>query len=154
MADQTTIQRKNDLMSDIQKVRSQIEDSMMMGDSMFGRFAHVDVAREVTNRMKDLEQKKKSLEQDLKEKEALIQRANRDFSDVKDALPETIEQKRIRFIEDYTLLFVSLSYLFMVLTAILYYVMISEQKTMALVKGIGYTLVSTLFAGLILYFIA
>ena len=141
-------------MSDIQKVRSQIEDSMMMGDSMFGRFAHVDVAREVTNRMKDLEQKKKSLEQDLKEKEALIQRANRDFSDVKDALPETIEQKRIRFIEDYTLLFVSLSYLFMVLTAILYYVMISEQKTMALVKGIGYTLVSTLFAGLILYFIA
>lgn len=141
-------------MSDIQKVRSQIDDGLAMGESMFGRFAHVEVAREVTQRTEELQQQKDMLEQGLKEKEALIQRANRDFSDVKDSLPETIEQQRIRFVEDYTLLFLSLSYVFMVLSALIYYVILSEQKAIALLKGLGYAFGGTVMAGLLLYIIA
>lgn len=152
--EQTTIQRKNDLLSDIQRVRSQIEDNLVMGDSMFGRFAHVEVAREVKLRTEELQKKKEALEQDIKEKEALVQRANRDFSDVKDALPETLEHQRIKFVEDYTLLFLSLAYVFMVVSAIIFYVALSEQKAKALAKAVGYAVLCTFMAGMLLYWIA
>lgn len=152
--EQTDIQRKNNLLSDIQKARSQIEDGLTMGDAMFGRFAHVEVAREVTNRTEELQKKKDVLEQELREKEALIQRTNRDFSDVKDALPETLEQQRVKFIEDYTIMFLVLSYVFMILSGIIFYVTISEQKTMAFVKALGYALVATMLSGTLLYLIA
>lgn len=152
--EQTTIQRKNDLMSDIQKVRSQVEDGLTMGDSMFGQFAHADVAREVTIRTNELKNKKKELEKEIKDKEALIQRSNRDFSDVKDALPETLEKQRVQFIEDYTLMFLSLSYVFMVLSAIIYYVILSQEKWSAFFKAFGYAIVATTGALLMLYHIA
>jgi chromosome segregation ATPase len=151
---QTDVQRKNDLLADLQRVRSQVEDGLMMGDSMFGRFAHAEVAHEVKNRTEELQKKKNELEQELKEKEAIIQRANRDFSDVKDALPETLERQRVQFVEDYTLLFLTLSYVFMVISAVIFYVTVSEQKIAALAKGLGYSVVATLMAGLLLYFIA
>lgn len=152
--EQTDIQRKNNLLSDIQKIRSQIEDGLTMGDAMFGRFAHVEVAREVTNRTEELQKKKDGLEQELREKEAMIQRTNRDFSDVKDALPETLEQQRIKFIEDYTIMFLVLSYVFMILSGIIFYVTISEQKTMAFAKALGYALLTTMLSGTLLYLIA
>ena len=152
--EQTDIQRKNNLLSDIQKTRSQIEDGLTMGDAMFGRFAHVEVAREVTNRTEELQKKKDGLEQELREKEAMIQRTNRDFSDVKDALPETLEQQRIKFIEDYTIMFLVLSYVFMILSGIIFYVTISEQKTMAFAKALGYALATTMLSGTLLYLIA
>lgn len=151
---QTNIQRKNELLSDHQRIRAQVDDQLIMGDAMFGRFAHVEVAREVNNRTEELQKKKESLEQDLKEKEAIIQRVNRDFSDVKDALPETLERQRIQFVEDYTLMFLSLSYVFMILSAIIFYVTISEQKTTALLKAVGYSTLTTFLAGLLLYFFA
>jgi hypothetical protein len=152
--EQTDIQRKNNLLSDIQRARSQIEDGLTMGDAMFGRFAHVEVAREVTNRTEELQKKKDGLEQELREKEAMIQRTNRDFSDVKDALPETLEQQRIKFIEDYTIMFLVLSYVFMILSGIIFYVTLSEQKTMAFAKALGYALVATMLSGTLLYLIA
>lgn len=151
---QTNIQRKNDLLADLQHLRSNIDDSLSMGDAMFGRFAHVEVAREVKDRMEDLQKKKEKLEQDLKEKEALIQRADRDFTDVKDTLPETLDKKRVQFVEDYTLAFLSLSYVFMILAAIVWYVSLAEQKMTALLKAVGYSTLTTIVVGLILYFIA
>lgn len=154
MSEQTTLQRKSDLLADIQTIRSQVEDGLLMGDSMFGRFAHADVAREVKSRTEELQRKKDRLEQDIREKESLIQRSNRDFSDVKDALPETLERQRIQFVEDYTLLFLSLAYVFMVLSAILFYVAISEEKMKALGKAVGYAILGTFLAGILLYRIA
>ena len=151
---QTDIQRKNDTISDIQRVRSQVDDGLMMGDAMFGRFAHADVAREVTSRTEELQKKKEKLEQDLKEKEAIIQKANRDFSDVKDALPETQEHQRIKFVEDYTLLFLTLSYVFMCISLIVFYVSVSEQKTAAAMTALGYFVLVTMMMGMILYLIA
>lgn len=154
MSEQTTIQRKSDLLADIQKIRSQVDDGLLMGDSMFGRFAHAEVAREVKSRTEELQKKKEALEQEIREKEALVQRANRDFSDVKDTLPETLERQRIRFIEDYTLLFLSLSYVFMVVSAIIFYVVISEEKAKALGKAVGYAILGTMIAGILLNMIA
>jgi len=154
MSEQTTIQRKSDLLADIQKIRSQVDDGLLMGDSMFGRFAHAEVAREVKSRTEELQKKKEALEQEIREKEALVQRTNRDFSDVKDTLPETLERQRIRFIEDYTLLFLSLAYVFMVVSAIIFYVVISEEKAKALGKAVGYAILGTMIAGILLNMIA
>lgn len=152
--EQTTIQRKSDLQSDIQKIRSQVEDGLAMGDSMFGKFAHADVTQQVNTRIKELEEKKAHLEKEIKEKESLIQRSNRDFSDVKDTLPETLEKQRVKFIEDYTIMFLSLAYIFMILSALIYYVMISQEKMTAFLKGLGYSLITTIIAGILLYLIA
>lgn len=151
--EQTTIQRKNDLISDIGKIRAQIEDGLAMGDSMFGQFAHADVAHQVQIRTAELKDTKNKLEKEIREKESLIQRSNRDFSDVKDTLPETLEKKRIQFIEDYTLMFLSLAYVFMVLSALIYYVMLSQEKLPAFFKGLGYSVVATIIAGILLYHI-
>jgi hypothetical protein len=154
MSEQNTVQRKSDLLSDIQTIRSQVEDGLLMGDSMFGRFAHVDVAREVKSRTEELQRKKEALEQEIREKEALVQRASRDFTDVKHTLPETLERQHIQFIEDYTLLFLSLAYVFMVVSAIIFYVVISEQKTKALGKAVGYAILGTMIAAILLNMIA
>ena len=87
MTEQITVQRKSDLLTDIQAIRSQVEDGLAMGDSMFGRFALVEVAREVKERTEELQRKKEELEREIQEKEALIQRVNRDFSDEKNKIP-------------------------------------------------------------------
>jgi|LauGreDrversion4_2_1035121.scaffolds.fasta_scaffold18433_4 hypothetical protein len=146
--------RKNELLQDLQALRTQVENGLALGDSMFGRFAHAEVAHEVTQRVKELQEKKDDLERDIKEKEALIQRSNRDFTDVKDSLPETLEQKRIRFVEDYTLLFLSLAYVFMVLSALTVYVLHADQKIAAFGKGLGYSVAGTLLACTVLYHVA
>lgn len=153
-SEQTTVQRKTELRSDIQAIYNQIEDGLAMGDSMFGQYAHVDVAREVSSRTKELQKKKEELEEDIRQKEAIIQRTDRDFTDVKDTLPETLEEERIRFIEDYTLLFLSLAYVFMVVSAIVYFVVLSPTPWRTLGKSLGYSLLGTFLAGVLLYVIA
>jgi hypothetical protein len=151
---QTEVQRKEGLLSDIASARAKIEDSIHMGNSMFGRFAHADVAREVTIRKEDLQKKKEALEEDIRQKESIIQRTNRDFTDVKDTLPETEEQKRIRFIEDYTLMFLTLSYVFMVLSAIVYTVVLSSTPWPTFFNALGVSALGTALAGILLYIIA
>lgn len=121
---------------------------------MFGQYAHVDVAREVSSRTKELQKKKEELEEDIRQKEAIIQRTDRDFTDVKDTLPETLEEERTRFIEDYTLLFLSLAYVFMVVSAIVYFVVLSPTPWRTLGKSLGYSLLGTFLAGVLLYVIA
>jgi hypothetical protein len=153
-SEQTTIQRKAELRSAIQHVRAQVEDGLAMGDSMFGQYAHADVAREVGTRTEELQKKKEALEDEIRQKEAIIERTNRDFTDVKDSLPETEEQQRIRFIEDYTLLFLSLSYVFMVVSAIIYQVALSPTPWSTLGKSVGYSMVGSIFVGILLYAVA
>ena len=153
-SEQTTVQRKTELRSDIQVIYNQIEDGLAMGDSMFGQYAHVDVAREVSSRTKELQKKKEELEEDIRQKEAIIKRTDRDFTDVKDTLPETLEEERNRFIEDYTLLFLSLAYVFMVVSAIVYFVALSPTPWPTLGKSLGYSLLGTFLAGVLLYVIA
>ena len=53
----------------------------------------------------------------INKKEAIIERSNRDFTDIKDTLPETQPKKVLHFIEDYTLAFVTIAYLFMIVAA-------------------------------------
>jgi len=151
---QTTAQRKSDLISDISNLRIQIEDGIQMGSSMFGQYAHADVTNEVDKRLTDLKKKKEELENNIRDKEAIIQRSNRDFSDVKDALPEKQEQTRVKFVEDYTIMFLLLSFVFMVVSAIIFNVTISQEKMKALFSSLGLSILFTGFCGILLYFVA
>lgn len=154
LREQTTIQRKEELRSDILTIRGQIEDGIVMGNSMFGQYAHADVASEVSDRLNQLKKQKEELGKDIRQKEALIERSNRDFSDVKETLPPTQERQRVRFMEDYTVMFLSISYVFMVISAIVYTVSLSPTPWPTLFKSLGYSAGGTVFVGLLFYMIA
>ena len=98
-------------------------------------------------------QQKKELEDELKRKDGIVQRMNQDFTDVRDALPETIEHQKVRFIEDYTMMILWLSYAFMVLAAIALYVTFSEERLPALGKGLGVSGFITLLLGILFYYL-
>jgi hypothetical protein len=79
---------------------------------------------------------------------------NRDFTDVRDQLPETIPDKKLHFIEDYTLVILGISYLFMILIALHTYVLKSEEAwTMSLLRGLMYSIPISLIVGMIIYYI-
>jgi len=61
------------------------------------------------------------LKAEIDRKEAIISKTNRDFSDVKDSLPERQSKKIINFIEDYTLAFLLMSYVLMLISGIYVY---------------------------------
>uniref|UniRef100_A0A6C0KV90 Uncharacterized protein n=1 Tax=viral metagenome TaxID=1070528 RepID=A0A6C0KV90_9ZZZZ len=102
-------------------LRASIGNSLHMGDSMFGEFGYADVSKQVDDRNAELKRKKEALKKSIDKKEAIISRSGRDFTDIKDSLPETLPNTTLHVIEDYTVAVLLLSYLFMVLTFISYY---------------------------------
>lgn len=139
---------------DIENIKINMNDAFSTGDAMFGQYGHVDIARDVKLRNQELEEKKKKLEEEIKKNESMIERANRDFSDVKLTLPEKLPQTSSRFIEDYTLVFLSASYLFMVILCMYMYVLISEKKGSAFFQASIVAFFVTLLFGIILYYLA
>ena len=162
--------------NDIDFLKSGIEDTLHTGDAMFGSFGPADITKDVKQRNSELEKKKEDLKTDISKKEAIIERNNRDFSDVKQALPEQEETKSLHFIEDYTLAFLSISYFFMVVVAIYLYTIGPNQKVNAATaigvfgataaasntgssgltrffKALLFALFGTMFSGMILYYL-
>jgi hypothetical protein len=155
----TEQQRNNDLTSttfhlkqDITALQANITDSLMMGDAMFGSFGYADITHQVTARNNELKSKKDVLITDIKKKEAIVERSNRDFTDLKDSLPEPQPNKILHVLEDYTLFVVVLSYLIVILAGIYVYVFRAESKGFALLKGIlGSSILSTFLFMVLLY---
>ena len=113
------------------------------------------VTADVLSRNRELSEKKMKIQNEIKEQEAIINRSNRDFTDVRDQLPETLPNQSLHFIEDYTIVILCSSYFFMILVALHIYVMYStEQWTVALLRGLFYSFLLTLLSGMILYYIA
>jgi hypothetical protein len=100
-----------------------------------------------------LQNRKNDLIEDLKKKETIINRSNRDFSDVKDTIPENLPKKTLNVVEDYTMAILAMSYLFMVIAAIYLYTITSTEPMSAMLRGIGYATVISLFAWMGLYYI-
>jgi hypothetical protein len=145
----------NNFTSDIAAFKQNITDSLLVGNSMYGPYGHAEVKSEVSERTKELTAKKEELRDEIKKQEAIIHRSDRDFTDVRHSLPETLPENRFHFIEDYTLVFVLIAYLFMIVIALHTYVLYStESFAMALGKGLFYSFILTLISGMILYFIS
>jgi len=142
------------IQKDIETLTGTVQDSLMMGDSMFGQFGYQDIAKQVKDRNHDLKTKKEQLMKDVDKNEAIIERSNRDFSDVKDTIPEPQPKKVLRFIEDYTLAILTMAYLFMIISVIYIYTAISENKLVAFGKAFVGSLFLTMFLYMLLYFLA
>lgn len=140
--------------NDIENIKININDAFSTGDAMFGQYGHVQITNEILQRNKELEEKKKKLETEIKKNESIVERANRDFSDVKSTLPDSLPHQSATFIEDYTLVFLSASYLFMVILSIYMYVLISDKKWPAFFQSITIAFFGTLLFGMILYMLA
>jgi hypothetical protein len=141
------------IQKDIETLTSSVQDTMIMGDTMFGQFGHQDIAQEVTERNKELKIKKEQLLNDVDKSEAIIERSNRDFSDVKDTIPEPQSKKVLHFIEDYTLAFLIIAYLFMIIAVIYVFTSTAEFKLIAFGKSVIGSGLLSMFLFMILYYI-
>ena len=139
---------------DLESLRSTVHNSLTVGDKIFGQMGHADLTQDVNERNKDLQSKKDMLLHDIDKKEAIINRSNRDFSDVSDTIPETQPKKKLNFIEDYTLAILSMAYVFMLVTAVYFYVSTTTDTIgKALLQSILGSAFVTLFAFMLLYYL-
>ena len=141
------------LQQDITTLSGTTADSLVMGDTMFGQYGYQDVAVEVKERSSELKGKKEKLLKEVDSNEAIIERSNRDFSDVKDTITEPQPKKVLRFIEDYTLAFLSIAYLFMIIAVTYVYISTSELKLVAFGKSFVCSILLTIFLFMLLYYL-
>lgn len=142
------------IQKDIEHLSASVGDSLVLGDSMFGNFGSGDIAKQVTARNMELKAKKETLMNEVDKNEAVIERSNRDFSDVKDTLPETQPKKFVRFIEDYTLAILAMSYLFMIIVAIYVYTIMAERKLIAFGQSLLGSILLTCFMSMVLLYLS
>ena len=138
---------------DITRLKATITDLIAVGSSMYDPTAG-SMTSDALSRNNELTAKRESLDEEIKKQESIVNRVNRDFTDVRNQLPETIPDKRLHFIEDYTLVILGISYLFMILIALHTYVLKSEEAwTMSLLRGLMYSVLISLIMGMIMYYI-
>ena len=150
-----TVDAINSFETDITSLKNQVTDALITGNAIYASSSHnTGISNDVSARNDELQKRKKELQRDIEKKEALINRSNRDFTDVKGTLPETLPKKTLNVMEDYTLAVLVISYLFMVSALLYFYAMMSpEPFVTTLMRGIGYALVVTLFVWMGLYYI-
>ena len=141
------------LQKDIESLTGTVGDSLMMGDSMFGQFGYQDIAKQVKERHIELKTKKEKLLKEVDKNESIIERSNRDFSDVKDTIKEPQPTRVLRFIEDYTLAIVIISYIFMIISIIYVYTASSELKLVAFGKIFIGSCLLTMFLCMLMYYL-
>lgn len=142
------------LKSDIDSLIGNVRESLSLGDTMFGQFGHQDVSNQVKKRNDDLKMQVDSLIKEIDKNQAIIDRSDRDFVDVKRTLPEKQPKKILHFIEDYTMALLAMSYLFMCLIGIYYYSMMTGQFDMSkCLQAVGYSGLLSLLVGVVLYYI-
>jgi hypothetical protein len=124
-----------------------------MGDTMFGQFGYNDIAKQVQSRNDELKKKKDQISQEVEKGNAIIERSNRDFVDVKDSVPEPQPKRVLRFIEDYTLAILIISYIFMIIAIIYIYTITSEFKLLAFGKAFVGSIFLSMFLFMLLFYI-
>ena len=142
------------LKSDIDALRGNVIDSLSLGDTIFGQYGHNDVSTQLKKRNDDLRLQVQSLTKELDKNQAIVERSNRDFVDVKRTLPEKQPKKLLHFIEDYTMALLAISYLFMIIIGIYYYSVIDGVFDMSkCFQAIGHSGLISIIVGVVLYYI-
>lgn len=101
---------------------AQFNDLMATGDKFLGAAPSSSALDEVRVRNRDLKGRVKKLEGRIQQGQARMEQMERDFLDTKAALPETLPNKIIHVLEDYTLAVLLLAYIFGALAVLFYYV--------------------------------
>jgi hypothetical protein len=142
------------LNKDIVSLTGIVGDSLAMGDSMLGQFSYGDIIKQVKDRNTELKSKKENLVKEVEKKEAIIERSDRDFSDVNDTIPQPYPKRVLNFVEDYTLAALIMAYLFMVMAIIYGYTITSEFKLIGFGKAIVGTGFLSMFLGMLLFYLS
>jgi len=136
-------------------LRSKIMDILYIGDTMYFTEGNTGIAKQVQESNAEIKNRNKTLTDELDKQRATIERANRDFTDLKDTLPEKLPNSHIHFIEDYTLLFVFIAYVFMLIACIYLYTQITTDETAIMITKIVIgTIMVTIFFMMLLYYVA
>jgi hypothetical protein len=142
------------LKDDIKQILGKANDALMVGDSAFlVKDNEKGIVKDVKERIDALETEKKELEKEIDKQHQLIQTSNRDFSDVKDTLPETQPERFLYFIEDYTLSILAMAYLIMVVAAASFHTYLSLDTWAALLESLVGLSVLTIFLFMLLYYL-
>jgi len=132
----------------IDNLNTIITNELITGDAMFsGIDGYSKIGEDVQLRNTELNQKKEKLTDEIHKKEKIINSANRDFTDIKDKADTT----KILFLEDYTMFFLLLSYLFMMCMFIYVYTYMSEVPLYGFGKALGGSVLFTIAGGMLLY---
>jgi uncharacterized protein (UPF0335 family) len=142
------------LKDDIKQILGEVNDALMVGDSTFTvQGNEKGIVKDVKERIDVLETEKKELEKEIDRQHQLIQTSNRDFSDVKDTIPETQPERFLYFIEDYTLSILAMAYLIMVVAAASFHTYLSLDTWAALLESLVGLSVLTIFLFMLLYYL-
>lgn len=122
---------------------AQFNDMIAAGDKFYGASANSTVLAEVSQRNKDLQATLESLQKDTKKLKGSTERHERDFLDVRAALPERLSTQRLNVLDDYTMLLLTVSYLVMALSIVFYYAQVNNYTITSILGGtIGMALIS------------
>jgi hypothetical protein len=142
------------LKDDIKQILGEVNDALMVGDSTFTvQGNEKGIVKDVKERIDVLETEKKELEKEIDRQHQLIQTSNRDFSDVKDTIPETQPERFLYFIEDYTLSILAMAYLIMVVAASSFHTYLSLDTWAAILESLVGFGVLTIFLFMLLYYL-
>ena len=111
------------------------------------------VNKQLNTKFNELKEEYNKIRDDIDKKESIIRKSNRDFTDVKDSLPEIQPKERLHVFEDYTVAFLSISYLFMCISFIYVYTYLSESKVNGFFRALLISFILTLFLFLFLYYL-
>jgi hypothetical protein len=146
----TESQRANQLLFNIDDTMgffsgqtAQFNDLMATGDKFLGAAPSSSALDEVRARNRDLKGRATKLEGQILQGQARMEQMDRDFLDTKAALPDTLPNKIIHVLEDYTLAVLLISYIFGALAVLFYYINSNQFALNSILIGtVGITILS------------
>jgi hypothetical protein len=126
-------------------------DLIITGDSLFGSSTNDTQIADIKARNGELKNMKDKLLKDIRSAESQTEQAERDFLDTKAALPETLPQKILHTIEDYTMFVFMLSFVFMAIALIYMYVASQGFSINSIIIGIVVAVVVAFVLGALLF---
>jgi len=122
---------------------AQFNDMLAAGDKFNGTSASSTVIAEVAARNRDLQATLETLQKETKKLKGSAERHERDFLDVRAALPERLPTQRLNVLDDYTMLLLTVSYLVMALSIVFYYAQVNNYTITSILGGtIGMALIT------------
>jgi len=143
------IDNTTDPNGDFATISAIYNDMITTGDSIFGTMPDQSMLDQVKQRNDELHTKKTNITQTIETNDSKIERADRDFIDTKEALPQTFTEKTVHVLDDYTLVVLSIAYVFFLLTMMYLYMYIYQYTPSSIFQGILIVFFGILF-GLII----
>ncbi len=136
---------------DMDKESIQFNDLLLSGDNIFGTTTHDSNMAEIQKRNQELKDMKSNVQAEIDKNESMAERADRDFVDSREALPDSLPKKSLHVIEDYTLAVALITYIFMALAFLYVYVVASGYTLRSIIVGLIAEFVITIALFSILY---